>query len=59
MITNGVLLENQLEGKSIEIKQIKTDMAKKEIGLPDEIVMNQIYLVRGQKVMLNRFSNTL
>ncbi len=29
-------------------------MSKNEIGLPDEIVMNQIYLVRGQKVMLDR-----
>ncbi|TCC94185.1 ORF6N domain-containing protein [Pedobacter frigiditerrae] len=29
-------------------------MSIKEIGLPDEIVMNQIYLVRAQKVMLDR-----
>ena len=29
-------------------------MPEKQIGLPDEIVMNQIYLVRGQKVMLDR-----
>lgn len=26
----------------------------KEIGLPDEIVMNKIYVVRGMKVMLDR-----
>lgn len=29
-------------------------MVKEEIGLPDEIVINQIYLVSGQKVMLDR-----
>lgn len=34
-------------------------MSKNEIGLPDEIVMNQIYLVRGQKVMLDRDLATL
>jgi len=31
-------------------------MAKtnKELMIPDELVMNRIYLVRGQKVMLDR-----
>ena len=27
---------------------------KKELILPDEVVMNKIYLIRGQKVMLDR-----
>jgi hypothetical protein len=28
--------------------------SKKELMIPDELVMNKIYLVRGQKVMLDR-----
>ncbi len=28
--------------------------AGKEIMIPDELVMNKIYLIRGQKVMLDR-----
>ena len=26
----------------------------KELMIPDELVMNKIYLIRGQKVMLDR-----
>lgn len=31
-------------------------MAKKQIvlAIPDEIIMNQIYFIRGQKVMIDR-----
>ena len=28
--------------------------ASKELMIPDELVMNKIYLIRGQKVMLDR-----
>mgnify|MGYP003915874081 CR=1 FL=1 len=29
-------------------------MTEKLIGIPDEVVLNKIYLIRGQKVMLDR-----
>jgi hypothetical protein len=33
----------------------KTATHKEEVNLPDEMVMNQIYVIRGQKVMLDRY----
>ena len=42
----------------LQFERSKQDevMAKtnKELMIPDELVMNRIYLVRGQKVMLDR-----
>ncbi|WP_304066712.1 ORF6N domain-containing protein [Pedobacter glucosidilyticus] len=32
----------------------KTATHKEEVNLPDEMVMNQIYVIRGQKVMLDK-----
>jgi len=40
----------------ITIWNIEVIMAKKdkELMVPDELVMNKIYFIRGQKVMLDR-----
>jgi hypothetical protein len=52
----GELPERCSSTSSLQVLKMMNKMNKKSTGLivPDEIIMNKIFLIRGQKVMLDR-----
>lgn len=64
-LTEGNIIINKFDWTNIEIPvEINNkieEMAKKDSQLmvPDEVIMNKIYLIRGKKVMLDRDLATL
>ena len=48
-----MISQNVMSNKLFLRPQVEKDMSKEEIGIPEEVLMQKIYLVNGTKVMLD------